>query len=162
MIPWRSSTTVKLSNRQIRSDPGPSAAPSEPLLLACCCYDSPHLNALINPDVRCTGQKKKSAYASSPNQGTARQHKPSPSHFTFIVCLTGFDQPHPWLSLSSCLLSVNTKAKVPTIHREVVCNLAALSNRRTQTTTAACVDRNFEPPGALSQWGGGQIVQRRR
>lgn len=111
MIPWRSSTSVKLSNWQIRSDSGRSAAPSEllVLLLACCCYDSPRLHALITPDVRCTGHKKVPTPAVRTN-AQPDSLSPDPSLFTFIVCLTGFDQPGPklstlWLSLPS-LLSV--------------------------------------------------------
>ncbi len=166
MIPWRSDTSVKLSNWQIRSDPGPSAAPSELLLLllACCCYDSGWMHALITLDVRCTGHKKvptPAAWAKARPDSLS----PDPSHFTFIVCLTGFDQPRPklstlWPSLSSSHLSVcqqyhknNRECKCPLCShnpQDGVCVLAALSNTPTHTHTQnrlplmpACVDINF-------------------
>lgn len=113
MIPRRSDTSVKISNWQIRSDPGPSAAPSELLLLlllpACCCCDCPCLHALITPDVRRTGHKKLPTPAAW-TKARPDSLSPDPSHFAFIVCLTGFDRPRPkpstlWPSLSSSRFS---------------------------------------------------------
>lgn len=86
---------------------GPSATPSELLLslLAHCCDDSPSPHALITPHVRCTGHKKMPTSAVR-TKAWPDSLNPDPSHFTVIVCLSGFDQPWPnlstlWLSLSS-------------------------------------------------------------
>lgn len=159
MIPWRSDTSLKLSNWRIRSDPGPSAAPSELLLLllaccccCCCCYDSPCLHALITPNVRSTGHKKVPTPAAW-TKARPDSLSPDPSHFTFIVCLTGFNQPHPklstlWPSLSSSHLSVcqqccknNRESKCPLCShnpQDGVCVLAALSSTQTPTDASMC------------------------
>lgn len=133
MIPRRSDTSVKISNWQIRSDPGPSAAPSELLLLlllpACCCCDCPCLHALITPDVRRTGHKKLPTPAAW-TKARPDSLSPDPSHFAFIVCLTGFDRPRPkpstlWPSLSSSRFSFcqqcHKKTKKQTKSTSVLC-----------------------------------------
>ena len=170
MIPRRSNTSVKISNWQIRSDPGPSAAPSELLLLlllpACCCCDCPCLHALITPDVRRTGHKKVPTPAAW-TKARPDSLSPDPSHFAFIVCLTGFDRLRPkpstlWPSLSSSRFSVCQKKKknkqtkstsvlcVPTIQQDGVCVPPAPSNThiRTHTDTHRHTQKNCLPPTA--------------
>lgn len=132
-LPW------KLSNWQIRSDPGPSAVPSELLLLllSCCCYDSPCLHALITPDVRSTGHKKLPTPAAW-TRARPGSLSPDPSHFIHFHCLSNWvwpaaSQPEPPLTFTFllslvCLSTVPQKQQraysmcvsvlcAPTIHR---------------------------------------------
>lgn len=153
---------MKSSNWQIRSDPGPSAAPSELLLLllACCCYDSPCLHALITPNVRCTGHEKVPTPAAQA-KAWPDSLSPDPSHFTLIVCLTGSGRPCPklstlWPSLSSSHLPVcrqnyknNRQRKSPLCShnpQDGVGALLSLSNPHTQKCLPlmpGCVEINF-------------------
>lgn len=190
VIPWRSNPSVKSSNWQIGSDPGPSAAPSELplLLLACCCYGSPCLHALITPNVRCTGHKKVPTPAA---RAKARPDSlsPDPSHFTFTVCLTRFDRVVPNWAPSDLHCPPPTCWSVNKNNRERKCSLCsnnprdgvcALSNTHThiyiktvshwcQHVRISTLVSSAAPPGTLSlplsqgkSQRGRQIVWRRR
>lgn len=147
-------TVITALTNQVRSRTlcSPQRATTTITSLLLLLYDSPCLHALITPKVRCTGHKKVPTPAARA-KAWPDSLSPDPSHFTFIVCLTGFDRHVPiWAppdlqcpppTCRSVSRSTKTTESVsvlcvPTIHRMVFVSwLSCQTHTHTHTQLSA-------------------------